>query len=180
MKREPSGRPQLRSPTYLTNNKTQQNSKCRLCGDREETINHIISECSKLAQKKYKTRHDWVGKVIRWELFDKKLKFDHTKKWYMHNSISVLENDTHKLTWDFDKETDYLLSARRPDFMIINNKKRTRKIVVFPVLANHRVKMKESEKKNKNLDLTRELRKKLWNVKVMIIPIKISALGTVI
>ena len=29
--------------------KTQQNSKCGLCGDRDETINHIISECSKLA-----------------------------------------------------------------------------------------------------------------------------------
>ena len=26
--------------------KTQQNSKCRLCGDRVETINYIISECS--------------------------------------------------------------------------------------------------------------------------------------
>ena len=30
-----------------TIDKTQQNSKCRLCGDRDETINHIISECSK-------------------------------------------------------------------------------------------------------------------------------------
>ena len=30
--------------------KTQQNSKCRLCGDRDETINHIISECSKLGK----------------------------------------------------------------------------------------------------------------------------------
>ena len=27
--------------------KTQENSKCRLCGDRDETINHIISECKK-------------------------------------------------------------------------------------------------------------------------------------
>ena len=44
--------------------KTQQNSKCRLCGERDETINHIISECSKLAQKEYKVRHDWVGTVI--------------------------------------------------------------------------------------------------------------------
>ena len=26
--------------------KTQQNSKCRLCDDRDETINHIISECT--------------------------------------------------------------------------------------------------------------------------------------
>ena len=31
--------------------KTQQNSKCRLCGDRDETINHVISECHKIAQK---------------------------------------------------------------------------------------------------------------------------------
>ena len=44
--------------------KTQQNSKCRLYCDRDKTMNHIISECSKLAQKEYKTRHDWVGKVI--------------------------------------------------------------------------------------------------------------------
>ena len=38
--------------------KTQQNSKCTFCCDRDETINHIISECSKLAQKEYTTRHD--------------------------------------------------------------------------------------------------------------------------
>ena len=71
-----------------------QNSECRLCSERDETINHIISECSKLAQKGYKIRHDRVGKVIHWEIY-KKLKFDHTKKWYMHNPASVLENHTH-------------------------------------------------------------------------------------
>ena len=76
--------------------KTQQNSKCRLCGDRDETINHIISECSKLAQKEYKARHDWVGKVIHWEMC-RKFQFNHTNKWYMHNPAPVLENDSHKL-----------------------------------------------------------------------------------
>ena len=39
--------------------KTQQNSKCRLCGDRDE---------SKLAQREYKARHDCVGKVIHREI----------------------------------------------------------------------------------------------------------------
>ena len=48
--------------------KTQRNSKYRLCGDRNETINHIISECSKLALKEYKARHNWVGEVIHWEM----------------------------------------------------------------------------------------------------------------
>ena len=76
--------------------KTQQNSKCRLCGDRDETINHIISEYSKLAQKEYKARHDWVGKVMHLEM-RKKFKFDHANKCYMHNPTPVLENDTHKL-----------------------------------------------------------------------------------
>ena len=101
--------------------KTQQNSKCRLWGDRDETIGHIISKCSKLAQKEYKTRHDWVGKMIHWEIC-KKLKFDHTNKWYMHNPASVLENNTHEHLWDFDIQTDHIISARRQDLKIIKKK----------------------------------------------------------
>ena len=59
--------------------KMQQNSKCSLCGNRDETINHIISECIKLAQTEYKTRH--------WEMC-KKFKFNHTNKWiYAQPSI---------------------------------------------------------------------------------------------
>ena len=81
--------------------KTQQNSRCRLWGDRDETINHIISERSKLAQKEYKTRHDWVGKVIHCQLC-KKFKFDHTARWYMYKPESVVENEIHKLYWDFE------------------------------------------------------------------------------
>ena len=49
-------------------------------------------------------------------------------------------------------------------------------MVDFAVPADHRIKLKESEKKDKYLDLTREL-KKLWNIKVTIIPIMIGAFG---
>ncbi len=70
-----------------------------------------------MAQKEYKARHDWVGKVIHWEMCKK-------FKWYMHNPAPVLENDTHKLLWDFNVQTDHLISARRPNLIIINNKKR--------------------------------------------------------
>ena len=103
--------------------KTQQNSKCRLSGDRDETINHIISEYCKLAQKEYKARHDWVGKVIHWEMC-KKFKFDHTNKCYMDNPAPVLENDTHKLLRDINIQMDHPVPARRPNLIIINNKKR--------------------------------------------------------
>ena len=86
---------------------------------------------------------------------------------------------THKLLWDFEIQTDHLISARRPDLIIINIKKnRTCKIVDFAVPTDHRIKLKESEKKDKYLDLAREL-KKLWNMKVTIIPIVIATFGTV-
>ena len=102
----------------------------------------------------------------------------------MHNPESVLENETHKLLWDFETQTGHLISARRPDLIIIKikkkkkRKKRTCRIVDFAVPADHGVKLKESEKKNKYLDLAREL-KKLWNMNVTVILIVISALGTV-
>ena len=57
-------------------------------------------------------------------------------------------------------------------------KKRICKIVDYAVPANHRINLKECEKKDKYLDLAREL-KKLWNMKVTIVPIVIGALGTI-
>ena len=56
----------------------------------------------------------------------------------------------------------------------------TKKIVDFTVPADHRIKLKECEKRDKYLDLARELEKKLWNMKVTIIPIVFGAFGTVI
>ena len=52
--------------------------------------------------------------VIHSELF-KKLKSYHTNKWSIHNPESVQENETPKLLCDFEIQTDYLISARRPD-----------------------------------------------------------------
>ena len=57
-------------------------------------------------------------------------------------------------------------------------KKRTCQIVDFAVLADHRIKLKECEKKDKYLDLAREL-KKVWNMQVTITLIVIGAFGTV-
>ena len=97
----------------------------------------------------------------------------------MHNPAPVLENDSHKLLWDFSIQTDHRIPTRRPDLIIINKKKkRICKIVDFAVPADHRINLKESQKKDKYLDLAREL-KKLWNMKVTIVSIVIGALGTI-
>ena len=92
-------------------------------------IELIIIECSKQAQKKYESRHDWVGKVIHWELC-KKLNFDHTTKWYMHKQESVKEKETQRIFWNFEIRTDQLIPTRRPGQVIVNKKKKKRKVAV--------------------------------------------------
>ena len=126
-------------------------------------------------QQKYKTRYGRVDKVIHWESYEK-LKFDPTKKFYMNNPESILETETHKLLWDFKIQTDHLILTRRSKLVMINKKKKTCRIMDCTVSANHRLKLKENERKDKYLDLAREL-KKLWNMNVTVIPIVIGALG---
>ena len=77
------------------------------------------------------------------------------------------------------RETDrFWTKIWQPKNIINPPKKRTCKIVDFAVPAGHRLKLKESEKKDKYLDFAREL-KRLWNMKVTIIPIVIGAFDTV-
>ena len=75
----------------------------------------------------------------------------------MHNSEFVLDNETY--FWDFVIQTDPLISARQPDLIIINKKKITYRTVDVAIPAGHRVKMKESEKKDTYKDFARELKK---------------------
>ena len=67
-----------------------------------------------------------MGKVIHWKLC-KKFKFDHTNKWYMHNPESVLENEMQRVLWNFKIQMDHLISARRPDQVIVYSYTHTHK-----------------------------------------------------
>ena len=78
-----------------------------------------------------------------------KFRFDHTARWYMHKPKSVLENDMHKLLSDFEIQKDRLILARKPDLVIVNKKKKKEKKKREPA--------KENEKRDKYLDLAREV-----------------------
>ena len=47
---------------------SQEDASCRMCRSKDETVNHLLSECPKLAQVEYKRRHDNVAKGIHWDL----------------------------------------------------------------------------------------------------------------
>ena len=82
-----------------------------------------------------------------------------------------MHNPAYKHTNSYGTLTYKRINKSRP-------KKRNCKIVDFAVSADYRINLMESEKKDKYLDLAREL-KKLRNMKVTIVPIVIGALGTI-
>ena len=84
--------------------KSHEQTKGTMCCKTDETINHIVSECPKLAQREYKRRHDWVGRRIHWEIC--RASGVHVKsKWYEYQPKVVIENDSSKILWDFTVQT---------------------------------------------------------------------------
>ena len=107
----------------------------------------------------------------------KKNKIQVKEKWYEHEPAPVTENEECKILWDFNVQTDHVIEARRPDMIIIDKVKKLCQIVDFAVPYDTKVNTKEVEKIEKYQDLARELRK-LWNMKVSIIPVIVGALET--
>ena len=157
--------------------KTSDCSLCRLCKEADETVTHIASQCSKLAQLEYKARHDKVAQALHWELC-RKNDLQHEKNWYEHNPQSVVENDKCKILWDFTIQTDHYITARRPDIVVVDKDKKTCQLIDVACPGDKRVKEKEDEKVVKYQDLARELRK-IWSMEVKVIPIVIGVLGTI-
>ena len=77
----------------------------------------------------------------------------------MHKPESVIENEMHKILWDFEILTDHPIRARRPDQVLINKKKRTCHLMDFVVQVDNIIKKKESKKIDKFLAFARELKR---------------------
>ena len=140
--------------------KDQEDSRCRMCGKADESINHLLSDCSKMTQKEYKHRHDWMGKKTYWEVW-KNYGIETKAKWYEHKPQAVYEIKEYKILWDFSIQIDHVIEARRPDMIIVEKKGNKYHIIDFAVPYDTRVDEIEKEKTQKYQDLAREL-KKLW------------------
>ena len=143
----------------------------------DESIDRIVSGCSKLAHKEYKRRHGNLGKIVYWKVA-RKCNFEAGDKRYEHGPEIVLENKDYKILWDFSIHTDRVIEARRPDLFVVDKKERGCKIIDFAVLGNSRIEDKEKDKIEKYQDLGRELQK-IWDVKVKIIPLVVGSLGAI-
>ena len=124
--------------------KSQGDSLCRVCRKVDGSVDHIVSGCSKLAQKEYKRRHDNLGKIVHWKLA-RKCHFEAGNKWYEHEPEIALENEDYKILLDFSILADHVIEARRPD-MVAVDKERSCKIIDFAVPGDSRIEEKEKDK----------------------------------
>jgi hypothetical protein len=120
-------------------------SKCQLCKQHEETINHLISECPILAKNEYLMRHDKVCTNLHYSIC-KSLGIDTTDKWYKHMPNPVYEEGVVTVLWNQAVYTDRQVTANRPDIIIKNKKEKTCKLIDVAVLADRTVVQKEAEK----------------------------------
>ena len=152
--------------------------KCRLCGDKDETIDHILNGCPKLAQSEYKKRHDKVAAAVHWSMC-KNYHIPCPDKWYNHQAEKVIENDEVKILWDFNIQTGHVIQHRRPDIVLIKKAIKKMYIIDIAVPGDTRLKSKEADKILAYQELKIHL-KTLWQLRsATVVPVVVGALGGV-
>ena len=150
---------------------------CRMCSENNESMGHLVGECSKLAQTEYKHRHDNVARMIHWNIVHSH-GLDVSNKWHEHKREGIIENDHVKLLWNFNIQTSTYIQTRRPDVVVVDSDRKTSNIIDIAVPGDAGIVEKEEEKVEKYQDLRREVAR-LWNVKAKVVPIVVGALGAV-
>jgi hypothetical protein len=153
--------------------------KCRICGTEGETIEHIISSFTVLAQNEYKKRHDIFAKIIHMNLAVKFNLLKDTQPHYIYKPESCLENDNYKLYFDRTVLTDIHIQHNRPDIIILNKQQKQGYLLDIAVPNSHNITQTYNTKINKYLELSVAMRN-LWSLeKISVLPLTISATGIV-
>ena len=69
---------------------------CRICGQYQETIDHIVAGCPELAKTEYLHGHDKTASYLHWNIC-KELNTNVEEKWYEHEPQTVTERQHYNL-----------------------------------------------------------------------------------
>lgn len=152
---------------------------CRACHKSGETIRHITSGCSHLANGQYLHRHNLVARIIHQQLALQYNLIEFRHPYYQYVPQPVLENSRVTLYWDRSVITDRTIIANRPDIVIIDRS--TRKAVLVDITIPHDGNLIKAEidKLSKYQDLAHEVTA-MWHVdSTIIVPVVVSVNGLI-
>ena len=106
---------------------TETNSKCRLCQQFDETIDHLISACVILTKEQYIKRHDRVSAQLHFNLCKETGVQLDKKHWYEHvpTSVETSQGGNVTILWNQQIQTDRTIPNNKPDIIIHNDEKGT-------------------------------------------------------
>jgi hypothetical protein len=154
-------------------------AKCRLCGEMDETVVHLLSGCTVLAGKEYLTRHNNALKVVVNEWMKQEGMIPADISWYKMklDSGSVVESISSKMSWDFEYRLRKESRSRRPDATLECKNTKSIKILDMACPNEKNRKEKHREKLQKYQQLCFETREKRPGYKVEMIPLVVGCLG---
>ena len=115
-------------PTKLYHHKTtgintSHDVLCRMCGKCPESVPHILSGCSTLAQTKYPARHNSALKILFFEMLRDQNLVSKVPPW--HSPVQpkpMYENERAKAFWDVPVYAEsVMVKANRIDARIVEN-----------------------------------------------------------
>lgn len=153
--------------------------KCRICGSKDETAQHIVAGCEKLAGTYYTKRHNNIVQYVHWTLL-KKHGFECENLWWKEHLLQpqIKENDTAKIMWEIPVQTDITVTHNRPDIIYINKTENKTYLIDITIPSDYNIGAKEVEKLSKYHLLQKEITR-LWHMPTSVIPIVIGTTGTV-
>lgn len=152
---------------------------CRKCGKSPESVGHLVSGCSVLAQTEYRRRHDRMGLRVYWELCGKYGVARH-ERWYDETPDTIRKSGDGRfeIWWDNTVVTPTHMEHNRPDVVVIDHVLKKWVLVDFSVPFDANVLKKEDDKIRIYAKLSTEINK-LHRVQSCVIPIVVGALGVV-
>ncbi|PFX15536.1 D-inositol 3-phosphate glycosyltransferase [Stylophora pistillata] len=166
-------------PSQETHTSGEGEVRCRLCGKAPESVAHILSGCSALAQSKYLSRQDAALKVLFYELLYDEGVIDEIPPWYSPDKPKpVYESENVKAYWDVPIYADQQeVRCNRVDARIVNHMcKRVVTLEMSCPWVNNRTR-KDEEKTLKYGPLRWELRQQFPGYEVKQYNIIMDALG---
>ena len=138
------------------------NTKCRLCSDKQESVKHLMSNCSNLLNTVYKQRHDNALKCFVFPLLKKLGLSTRDVAWYSSDKVKpYYENESSKFWWDVPEYSgregskDQKVEPLRPDGRIEIIKENEHKILLdemsVPWMGNRVEKLKEKNDKYRHI-----------------------------
>jgi len=137
---------------------------CHLCNSADETVDHLISSCSYIAQTEYKRQHDKVPRYIHWKLaecFD----FEVDGKWWKYSLPQVMDNTSYTLMWDFTTTVDSPIPHNQPDITLVDKQHDVVKLIDVAIPGDSCIQHKAVEKREKYTDLQIKVQR-IWKMSV--------------